>query len=676
MYGCIRSLRRSWNLVQQVQKLPSLARCINTTTPFPEFGNMTDLRSHQDLYRFSLTDPQEFWCRLARTRLKWDKDFTTTFDSNLREGKIAWFLDGKLNAAVNCVDRHLPIKGDQVALIWERDEPGTQEYYTYRQLADMVGQIGNVLRNSGVSKGDRVAIYLPMAPITIATMLACARIGAIHSVVFAGFSSDALASRIQDAKAETVVTADQGVRGGKVVELKRAVDDAVSRCPTVKRVFVYQRTEADVPMGKQDILLQKAMNAESPCCEPVSMESEDTLFMLYTSGSTGKPKGITHSTAGYLLYTTTTFKHVFDYKDGEKFGCVADIGWITGHSYALYGPLSNGGTTLLFESTPTYPNPGRYWEMVERLQLNHIYLAPTSLRLLLKSGDSWALNYDLSSLRKLGCVGEPLNHEAWEWYYRVIGKERCDIIDTWWQTETGGICISPRPSTPGAHIEPAMPMRPFFGIDPVLVDHDGQEVTEEDAHGALCIRSIWPGMARTIYGDHKRFIDTYLNPVPGMYYTGDGAHRHPGGALQITGRMDDVLNVSGHRLGSAEVEDVLDDHPAIAESAVVGFPHDVKGEGIFAFVVRKDDAVESEQEIADNLRKKVKKEIASYAQPDQILFTPGLPWTRSGKIMRRILRKVAANETEDLGDVTTLANPSVVAAIVERRAMLQKNLKQ
>ncbi|CAG5133927.1 unnamed protein product, partial [Candidula unifasciata] len=457
----------------------------------------------------------------------------------------------------NCVDRHLKDRGDEIALIWEKDEPGQQQLYTYKQLADLVGKIGNLLRNNGVKAGDRVAIYLPKTPVAVATMLACARIGAIHNVVFAGFSADALAGRINDARAEIVVTSNQAVRAGRTIELKKTVDQAVKKCPGVRQVLVYYRTETEVPLNRLDINMNKALEHESPDCPVTERQSEDTLFMLYTSGSTGSPKGITHSTAGYLLYANVTFKHVFDFQPGERFGCVADIGWITGHSYALYGPLSNGGTSLLFESTPLYPDPGRYWEMVERLKLNHIYLAPTSLRMLLKAGDSYVKKYDRSSLRKLGCVGEPLNHEAWEWYYEVVGEKRCDIIDTWWQTETGGICISPRPSEIGAEIKPAMPMRPMLGIDLALVDPEGREIKGDDAAGSLCIRKSWPGIARTIHGDHERYINTYFSPVPGLYYTGDGAHRHPGGYYQITGRMDDVLNVSGHRIGTAEIEDVM-----------------------------------------------------------------------------------------------------------------------
>ncbi|XP_059160258.1 acetyl-coenzyme A synthetase 2-like, mitochondrial [Physella acuta] len=645
---------------------------ISTTTDFPEFQDLTHIKTHQDLYQLSIEKPEIFWSRLARSRLTWSKDFTTTCKADFSSGKVEWFDGGMLNASVNCLDRHLDTKADDIALIWERDEPGTHRFYTYRKLSEMVGKIGNLLLNSGVKAGDRVAIYLPKSPTAIATMLACARIGAIHSVVFAGFSAEALAGRINDARAETVVTANQTIRGGKLIELKKTVDAAVSKCPGVKRVFIYFRTEAKVPMGKLDIDMTEALQHESPDCPVVQRQSEDSLFMLYTSGSTGAPKGITHSTSGYLLYANLTFKQTFDYMAGERFGCVADIGWITGHSYVLYGPLSNGGTTLLFESTPLYPNPGRYWEMVERLKLNHLYLAPTSLRMLLKAGNDYVWKYDRSSLRKLGCVGEPLNHEAWEWYYNVVGEKRCDIIDTWWQTETGGICISPRPSEVGAEIKPGMPMRPMFGIDLAIYDSQGQEVNGNNVEGALCIRKPWPGMARTIYGDHDRFKKTYFGVIPGVYYTGDGAHRHDNGYYQITGRMDDVLNVSGHRLGTAEIEDVMDDHPDVAETAVVGFPHDIKGEGIYAYAVLKDGRTKTKKEIERELREAIKTKIGGLAMPEVILFTPNLPRTRSGKIMRRILRKVAANKFDELGDISTLSEPEVVEFIVKKHKELSK----
>ncbi|KAL3874415.1 hypothetical protein ACJMK2_037432 [Sinanodonta woodiana] len=585
-----------------------LTTCFSTssqnvsTTPMAEFENEPNIHTHADLYQFSLQNPDRFWGTLARSRLNWFKDFSKVSDCDMKKGRFRWFLDGKLNVAVNCVHRHAEKNGDKIALIWEKDEPGTQEYVTYRQLQVMVNKLSNMLRSHGVKKGDRVAIYLPKSPIAVASMLACAHIGAIHSVVFAGFSAEALAGRIMDAKAETVITADQGLRGGKKIELKKTVDTAVSLSDCVKRVFVYQRTGADVPMGKLDLRLEKEMEKESSECKPEVLDSEDILFMLYTSGSTGKPKGITHSQAGYLLYANVTMKHVFDYKDGEIFGCVADVGWITGHSYVVYGPLSNGATTVLFESTPLYPDPGRYWEMVQRLRLNHIYLAPTSLRMLLKAGDSWVKKYDRSSLRKLGCVGEPLNHEAWEWYYHVVGDGRCDIIDTWWQTETGGICITPRPSSPGAEIKPAMPMRPFFGIEPVLMEQNLQELKSGDAKGALCIRKPWPGIARTIYGDHKRFIDTYFKTYPGIY----------------------------------------------------------------AYIVLRDGVTIPENQLSDELKQLVKSKISSFAQPDFIMFAPGLPKTRSGKIMRRVLRKIAANKPDELGDVSTLVDPSVVDLLLKK----------
>ncbi|XP_064599985.1 acetyl-coenzyme A synthetase 2-like, mitochondrial [Liolophura sinensis] len=537
----------------------------------------------------------------------------------------------------------------------------------------MVNKMANLLRSHCIKKGDRVAIYLPKSPIAVASMLACARIGAIHSVVFAGFSADSLADRINDAQAETVITADQGVRGGKIIQLKRLVDEAVQKCPCVRQVFVARRTGGDVPMGKLDIPLDKALESQSTKIQPLEMDSEDYLFLLYTSGSTGKPKGLAHTQGGYLTYANITHKHVFDYQPEEVFGCVADIGWITGHTYVVYGPLSNGATTLLFESTPTYPDPGRYWEMTERLKLNHLYLSPTALRLLLKSGDSWVQKYDRSSLRVLGCVGEPLNHDAWEWYYNVIGEKRCDVIDTWWQTETGGICISPRPSAPGAEIRSGMPMRPFFGIDPVLMDQKGNERTGSNDKGGLYIRHPWPGMARTIWGDHERFMSTYLTVAPGMYFSGDGARRHDGEYYQITGRMDDVINTSGHRLGTAELEDVIDDHDEVSECAAVGFPHDIKGEGIYLYVVLKDGVMKSEDELRAEFNDLVKKRIAAYAMADMIQFSPGLPRTRSGKIMRRILRKVARNESGELGDTSTLADPSVVDVIVSNHEQLLKN---
>lgn len=640
-----------------------------TSTPLPEITDaFPGLQTHEDLYRFSVEQPDEFWGRLARSRLEWQKDFSVVTDHDFDKHVFRWFPDGQLNVSVNCVDRHARLHPDRVALLWEQDEPGQTQKVTYRELQELVCRLANVLRGSGVGRGDRVAIYLPVSPLAVAAMLACARIGAVHSVVFAGFSADALASRIQDAGAETVITADQSVRGGKTIHLKKVVDAAVAKCPSVRHVFVGTRTGAEVHMGAKDVHLDQAMRAASPECAPAVQDAEDLLFLLYTSGSTGSPKGVAHSSAGYLLYAAVTHKHVFDYQDGDVFGCVADIGWITGHSYVVYGPLANGATTVLFESTPNYPDPGRYWDTVQRLGITHFYCAPTALRLLLRHGDAWPQQYDRSSLRVLGSVGEPINHEAWHWFNDVVGERRCELVDTWWQTETGGIMLSPRPSAPGAAIKPGMPMRPMFGIKPVLCDTDGSAVEGMGVNGALCVGSVWPGISRTVYGDHRRYVDTYFAPFPGRYFSGDGALRDEDGHYQITGRMDDVINVTGHRLGTAEVEDAITEHPEVAESAVVGFPHDVKGEGVFAFIVLKENVQRPEEEIVAELRKMVRSTIAGYAVPDVILVCPGLPKTRSGKIMRRILRKVAAGQPEEMGDTSTLADPSVVEAIVSAHA--------
>jgi len=638
----------------------------DVSTPIPEITDkFPHLKTHRDIYEFSLESPDLFWGEIARSYLDWMEPFHTVTNCDLPNGKISWFEGGKLNASVNCVDRHMLRTPDQTALIWEKDEPGTEERITYRQLYDQVSRLGSALLEHGVRRGDRVAIYMPTSPAAAVAMLACARIGAVHSVVFAGFSAQALASRVQDAGAETIITSDQAVRGGKVIELKRIVDAAVAECPGVKRVFVATRTGADVPRTALDIPMEKAMEAATPECEPAVMDAEDFLYMLYTSGSTGKPKGLVHSVAGYLLYCMFTQRHAFDLRTGDIFSCVADIGWITGHSHVVYGPLANGSTAVMFESTPTYPDPGRYWEMVERLRPTQFYGAPTALRLLLKHGDSWVKKYDRSSLRVLACVGEPLNHEAWHWYNDVVGDDRCEVVDTWWQTETGGVCLSPRPAAAGAEIRPGMPMRPMYGIEPVLLDDKNQEIPGEEVSGALCLRRPWPGMARTIYGSHQRYVETYLKPVPGYYYTGDGAHRHPGGYYQITGRMDDVINVTGHRLGTAEVEDVMDEYEPVAETAVVGFPHELKGEGLYAFIILKDGVKESEAVIKQTLKTEIRSKIAGYAVPDHMLIVPGLPKTRSGKIMRRILRKIASDQPDELGDISTLQDPSVVELIVD-----------
>ncbi|NXG81425.1 ACS2L synthetase, partial [Stercorarius parasiticus] len=565
---------------------------------------------------------------------------------------------------VNCLDRHVEKSPNRVALIWERDEPGTAVHVTYRELLDLTCRLANTLKKYGIQKGDKVAIYMSVSPLSVAAMLACARIGAVHTVVFAGFSAESLAGRITDSGCKAVITYNQGVRGGRIIELKTTVDEAVKNCPSVKHVFVAQRTDNKVQMGDRDIPLEEEMAKASSACAPESMDSEDTLFMLYTSGSTGKPKGIVHTQAGYLLYAAVTHKYVFDYQQGDVFGCVADIGWITGHSYVVYGPLCNGATSVLFESTPVYPDPGRYWEVVQRLKINQFYGAPTAIRLLLNYGEEWVKKYDRSSLKTLGSVGEPINNEAWQWFYHVVGEGRCTLVDTWWQTETGGICIAPRPSEEKAEIVPAMAMRPFFGIVPVLMDENGKVIEGNDVSGALCIAQPWPGMARTIYGDHQRFVDAYFKAYPGYYFTGDGAYRTKKGYYQITGRMDDVINISGHRLGTAEIEDAMTDHPEVPETAVIGYPHKIKGEGAFAFVVLKEQTAHIDR-VKEELKTIVASKIAKYAVPDHILVVKRLPKTRSGKIMRRLLRKVVTEQSSDMGDVTTLDDPSVVKEILE-----------
>ncbi|XP_032317589.1 acetyl-coenzyme A synthetase 2-like, mitochondrial isoform X1 [Camelus ferus] len=619
--------------------------------------------SYQERRAQAVREPAAFWGPLARDGLVWDTPYHTVYDCDFRSGRIGWFLGGQLNVSVNCLDQHVWKSPESVALIWERDEPGTEVRITYRELLETTCRLANTLKRHGVCRGDRVAIYMPASPLSVAAMLACARIGAVHSVVFAGFSAVSLTGRINDAKCKVVITVNQALRGGRVLELKRIVDEAVKHCPSVQHVMVAHRTDRKVYMGDLDIPLEQAMAKEEPVCAPESMGSEDILFLLYTSGSTGKPKGLVHTQAGYLLYAALTHRLVFDYRPGDIFGCVADIGWITGHSYVVYGPLCNGATSVLFESTPVYPDPGRYWETVQRLKITQFYGAPTAVRLLLKYGDSWVKQHDRSSLRTLGSVGEPINQEAWEWLYDVVGDRRCTVVDTWWQTETGGICISPRPSEEGAEIIPAMAMRPFFGIVPVLMDEQGNVVEGGDVSGALCLSQAWPGMARTIFGDHQRFLDAYFKAYPGYYFTGDGAYRTPEGYYQITGRMDDVINISGHRVGTAEIEDALADHPEVPETAVIGYPHDIKGEAAFAFIVLKEDAGDADA-VMNELRSAVATKIAKYAVPDHILVVKRLPKTRSGKVMRRLLRKIITDKAQDLGDTTTLEDPSVVTEIL------------
>lgn len=631
-------------------------------------AHVNSLQSYEKMYKKSIEQNALFWEEKANEMLYWQHDFQHVSESELSEGMAAWFIGGKLNVAENCVDRHVRDRGDQVAIIWESDKPGEGKEITYKELQREVSRMANVLRHNDIRKGDRVAIYMPMIPEAVYAMLACSRIGAVHSVVFAGFSAEALRDRINDARCKAVITADEGVRGGKIIPLKRTVDEAVIACPTIKNVFVAHRTGNKVPFyPHRDIWLQEAMAAERPYCPAEHMDSEDTLFLLYTSGSTGKPKGVSHTTAGYLLYAAFTHKYVFDYQPGEIFACVADIGWITGHTYVIYGPLANGATTVLFESVPNYPDAGRYWEMVERLKINQFYTAPTALRAIHKAGNEYVKKYDRSSLRVLGTVGEPINPDTWNWYYDIVGEGKCSIVDTWWQTETGGIMITPLPAATPA--KPGSATLPFFGVEPVLLTPEGEEIHGNDVSGLLAVKRPWPGMARTIQGDHQRFIETYLKTFKGYYLTGDGARRDSDGYYWITGRVDDVLNVSGHRIGSAEIESALVSHPACAEAAVIGFPHEIKGEGIFAYVIL-NDGYEVDKDLVGELRNEARHHIGPIATPDMILVAPGLPKTRSGKIMRRILRKIAAMDTENMGDTSTLADPSIVDQLIEIRKSL------
>ncbi len=635
------------------------------------WGSEAHVRSrdaYDDLHRRSVEDPLAFWADAARSRLDWFADFRSVRDVDFTTGSVAWFLDGRLNATHNCVDRHLEKRGDQTAIIWEGDTPDQVRHITYRELHADVCRLANALKTCGIRKGDRVAIYMPMIPEAAVAMLACARIGAIHTVVFAGFSAEALRDRINDAQAEIVITADQGVRGGRIIPLKHTVDEAVMAAPCVRHVFVARRTGVEVPMSSpRDVDMELAMKQERPYCPAEPVDSEDTLFLLYTSGSTGKPKGIAHTTAGYLLYTAFTHELVFDYRDGDIFACVADVGWITGHSYVVYGPLANGATTVMFESTPVYPDPGRYWDMVQRHRITQFYTAPTALRAVARESSEYVKKYDRSSLRILGTVGEPINPDTWRWYYETVGEKRCAIVDTWWQTETGGIMISPLPAA--TDLKPGSATLPLPGIEPVVLDDRGNEIEGNGVGGLLAVKSSWPGMARSIHGDHERFMNTYLRPVEGYYLTGDGCFRDEDGYYWITGRVDDVINVSGHRMGSAEVESALVNHPACAEAAVVGFPHEIKGQGIFAYVVLAAGWEESE-ELVGELRGEVRSRIGPIAAPDHILVTPGLPKTRSGKIMRRILRKIGERQVDNLGDTSTLADPGVVQTIIDARMKL------
>lgn len=616
-------------------------------------------------YAEARADPEAYWMREGLC-VEWMAPYTRAKDTSFDEAdfRIRWFADGRLNLSANCLDRHLDARGDQVAIIWEGDEPGDGARVTYRELHGEVCRFANVLLAQGVAKGDRVTLYLPMVVEAAVAMLACARIGAIHSVVFGGFSPEALAGRIEDCGSKLVITADQGCRGGKRIPLKANVDAALERCPGVERVVVVRRTGADVPLTPgRDLWWHELMADASPDCEPEPMGAEDPLFILYTSGSTGKPKGVLHTIGGYAVWTTSTFRDVFDYRDGEVFWCTADVGWVTGHSYVVYGPLSNGATTVMFDGVPSYPDHGRLWEVVDRLDVNTLYTAPTAIRALMREGDGWVTRHSRASLRLLGSVGEPINPEAWEWYHQVVGERRCPIVDTWWQTETGGVLISPLPGA--TDLKPGSATLPLPGVLPVLVDADGREL-EEAAEGNLCIADSWPGQMRTVWGDHERFFRTYFTTYPGKYFTGDGCRRDADGYHWITGRVDDVINVSGHRMGTAEVESALVAHGKVAEAAVVGMPHEVKGQGIYAYVTL-NAGEEPSDELRAELRGWVRREIGPIASPDALQFAPSLPKTRSGKIMRRILRKIAEGDTGNLGDTSTLADPAVVERLVADR---------
>ncbi len=623
-------------------------------------------REYKQLYKESIENPDLFWSKQAEAFIDWEEKWDQISRTNMKEGEIAWFLGAKLNVAQNCLDRHLQTKSEKTAIIWEGDNPNEQENISYKELHKRVSRLANGLKSRGIVKGDRVCIYLPMIPEAAIAMLACTRIGAIHSVVFGGFSPQSLRDRIQDSECCAVITADEGLRGGKSIPLKQNSDIAVEECPSVHSVIVVQRTGGEIKWNTQkDIWYHDLIQGQSDNCPIEIMDSEDPLFILYTSGSTGKPKGVQHSSGGYLLHAAITHKYVFNYEENDVYWCTADVGWITGHSYIVYGPLANGATTLMFEGVPTYPDASRFWQVIDKHQVNIFYTAPTALRQLMSQGDEFVSKTDRRSLKLLGSVGEPINPEAWEWYYQIVGDKRCPIVDTWWQTETGGIMITPLPGA--TSLKPGSATLPFFGIQPALMDSEGNVIEELEASGNLVVTASWPGQIRTVYGDHQRVIDTYYAAYPGLYFTGDGARRDSEGYYWITGRVDDVMVVSGHNIGTAEVESALVLHPAVAEAAVVGFPHDIKGEGIYAFVTLMLSQRSGNEELIEELTNLVREQIGPIAKPDIIQWAPGLPKTRSGKIMRRILRKVAANEMDDLGDTSTLADPSVVNELIKSR---------
>ena len=624
-----------------------------------------DNAKYLEMYKQSVEDSEGFWGEQGK-RLDWIKPYTKVKDVNynIPGVTIKWYEDGTLNASANCIDRHLATRADQTAIIWEGDDPDESKNITYQQLHDEVCKLANAMKARGVKKGDVVTLYMPMIPEAAYAMLACTRIGAIHSIVFGGFSPDALAGRIQGCASNCVITADEGLRGKKAIPLKSNVDKALANCPTVETVLVVKRTGGDITWEDgRDVWYHDAIAEEPASCEPEEMNAEDPMFILYTSGSTGAPKGVVHTTGGYMVYASMTHQYVFDYHDGEVYWCTADVGWVTGHSYIVYGPLANGATTLMFEGVPSYPDASRFWQVVDKHNVNIFYTAPTAIRALMRDGDGPVKKTSRKSLRLLGSVGEPINPEAWKWYYEVVGDSRCPIVDTWWQTETGGILISPLPGA--TDLKPGSATRPFFGIQPQIVDNDGNPM-DGATEGNLCITDSWPGQMRTLFGDHDRFEQTYFSTYPGKYFTGDGCRRDEDGYYWITGRVDDVINVSGHRMGTAEVESALVAHPKVAEAAVVGAPHDIKGQGIYAYVTL-NAGVESSDELKSELVKWVRKEIGPIATPDWLQWAPGLPKTRSGKIMRRILRKIGENDFGGLGDTSTLADPSVVDELIENR---------
>ena len=634
----------------------------------PDFARKAhiDEARYRAMYQESVADPDAFWAAQAREFIDWHSEWTEVSWSDLPAGRVEWFRGATLNASHNCIDRHLPTRAGQTAIIWEGDDPNDDKAVTYQELHDEVCRLANALTVRGVGKGDRVCIYLPMIPEAAYAMLACARIGAIHSVVFGGFSPNSLKDRILDSDCRVLITADEGMRGGRAVPLKENAEAALAECPNVHTVLTVRRTGNPVTWNEsRDVWYHELVGEQPAEFEPAVMDSEDPLFILYTSGSTGKPKGVQHGTGGYLLHAAMTHRYVFDYHDGDIYWCTADVGWVTGHSYIVYGPLANGATTLMFEGVPNWPDASRCWQVVDKHQVNIFYTAPTAIRQLMSQGDEFVRATSRQSLALLGTVGEPINPEAWQWYHGVVGERRCPIVDTWWQTETGGIMITPLPGA--TDLKPGSAARPFFGVQPALMDADGNLIDATEATGNLVITSAWPGQIRTVYGDHQRVIDTYYAAYPGCYFTGDGARRDADGYYWITGRVDDVINVSGHRMGTAEVESALVLHEAVAEAAVVGFPHDIKGEGIYAFVTPMAGINQDMDALKDELVRVVRSEIGPIARPDAIQWAPGLPKTRSGKIMRRILRKIAAGDVKDLGDTTTLADPSVVDDLVANR---------